>query len=533
MRRFAGVLACTIAASALTAITMTPHIGAATAPTQFWGGVTAAPGPQPGSYALTWARADPPSGYVLDVEAQYSGSATWTNFVTGTTELGETFTPTVSGPYSFRGRLRNATTDQAAGWSPTLTLAGDWSMFGNGSRHPGVTHDPTIGASNAAGLAVKWKTLATPFKDFVASPAVAFNSELDEPLVYTATVSGTIAARELATGATVWTSPGNGTIEASPAVFGNTVYVGTERHRLLALDAATGALQCEFSLTGAVISSPVVGSVDSTGPVVFFGDDGTSEADNAGHEWAVNGVGNTAGACTRKWVFNNWKNKGPASSRTGSWSPPALTTDSLRRALLVFGSADPDDAVYALNARNGKQVWRFQTTITTPDQDVGAAPAVSAPGVNGFRHGAVYINGKDKFEYALDLVTGAKIWQLDLKKAAGGADANSQSAAALVGNRIVVPYDRYVFSLDATTGKQVWRSAAAPGTFYSSPAVSGAPGDEVIFAGDAAGVEHAYRVSDGTQLLRVAAGGAVFSSAAVAFGSVFFGSGDGDLYALG
>ena len=317
---------------------------------------------------------------------------------------------------------------------------------------------------------------------------VAFNATLHKPLAYSAT-SGTITARNLATGAVVWTSSGNGPIVATPAVAGNTVYVGTEARRLVALDATTGKLQCHFSLGGAIQTSPVVGTCGRTGPVVFFGDTGTSEADNAGHEWAVNGVGNSAGACTKKWVFNAWNDKGPAASRTGSWSPPALTTDSSGRPLVVFGSSDPDDSVYALDARTGEQLWRFQTKITNKDDDVGAAPAIGRPGLNGLPHGAVYIDGKDKIEYALDLLTGAELWEFNMKLGSGGASANSQSAAALVGNQIVVPYARYLFSLDAATGAQSWRSQPAGGNYFSSPSVSGTTGDEVVVIGDAAGIE--------------------------------------------
>lgn len=103
----------------------------------------------------------------------------------------------------------------------------------------------------------------------LASPSVAFNAQLHKPLVFAATTTGTITARDLATGAVVWATQGNGPIVASPAVVDNTVYVGTESHCLFALDATTGAVQCAFSLGGAVVSSPVVGQIDNTGPVVF------------------------------------------------------------------------------------------------------------------------------------------------------------------------------------------------------------------------------------------------------------------------
>ena len=405
-------------------------------------------------------------------------------------------------------------------------------MFEDNPLHTGVQpNDPTIGASSAAHLQVKWKSHATAFDDVWSSSAVAFNAQLDATLVYTATSAGTIAARDLNTGTVIWSDPGNGAIVASPAVSGNTVYVGSEGHQLLALDAATGARQCSFSLDGAIFSSPVVGFVDDTGPVVFFGDTGTSE-DSAGHEWAINGVGNADGACTRRWVFNSWTMKGSGVLATGSWSSPALTTDSAGQTLLIFGSANPDDAVYALDAQDGTLVWRFQTTVTGSDQDVGAAPTISPPGVNGFPDGVVYVDGKDMIEYALDLGTGTKIWSFNLHKATGGENANCQSATALIGNRIVVPYARYVFKLDADTGRQIWRSLPAPSIYYASPAISGASSNQVIFIGDADGIEHAYRLQDGAQMFQLKTGGSIYATAAIADGTVIFGADTGYLYAL-
>jgi eukaryotic-like serine/threonine-protein kinase len=526
--RLRALLAIVVVAASVCAGTLS-YASAVVMPRQF-GQLKVAPGPRPGSFALRWAAAPPPTGSVFDVQVRYSGTATWTDLAAGTTALGQTFTPLVPGPYALRARLRNATNGHSSNWSPTLTLTGNWSMFQNNQQHTGVTPDPTIGATTAARLTLKWKQRVAVGDQLFSSPAVAFNRQLHKPLAYATTSAGTITARDLATGAVVWTAAGNGPIVSSPAVLGNSVYVGTEGHYLLALDATTGQLQCAFSQGGAVISSPVVGHVDSTGPVVFFGD---VEANNGGHEWAVNGVGNSHGACTRKWIFNGWNNTGAPAGRTGSWSPPALTTDSTGRPLLVFGSSDPDDSVYALDARNGRLAWRFQTNSTHPDEDVGAAPTISRPGLNGFAHGVVYIDAKNNIEYALDLLTGTPIWKFDLQKNAGGATATAQSAAALIGSQVIVPYAHYLFSLNAATGAQTWRSGPAAGDYFSSPSVSGAPGDQVILIGDDAGVEHAYRLRDGASVLQLKTGSAIYSSDAVAYGSVLFGTTSGDLYALG
>ena len=74
-----------------------------------------------------------------------------------------------------------------------------------------------------------------------------------------------------------------------------------------------------------------------------------------------NGVGNSLGACTKRWVFDAWKNPGPKGQRTGSWSPPALTTDKTGRPLLVFGSADPDSSeVRAKTVASGSSTTRLR-----------------------------------------------------------------------------------------------------------------------------------------------------------------------------
>jgi hypothetical protein len=54
-----------------------------------------------------------------------------------------------------------------------------------------------------------------------------------------------------------------------------------------------------------------------------------------------------------------------------------------------------------------------------------------------------------------------------------------------------------------------------------------------VFIGDLAGVEHGYRVGDGTQVFSDTAGTSITSSAAEAGGLVLFGSNDDRLYALG
>ena len=171
-------------------------------------------------------------------------------------------------------------------------------------------------------------------------------------------------------------------------------------------------------------------------------------------------------------------------------------------------------------------MWRFQTEVFHPDNDVGASPTVSPPGINGFVDGAVYVAGKNRIVYAFNLRTGAKLWEFRIRDDAPAAGGSTRSTASLVGNRLFVGYGEGVYALNATTGAKVWRSAdVGPATeeVLSSPAVTGANGDRAIIVGDAAAKVLAFDAADGTRLWSYSTGGYIYSSPAVSGGRVFIG----------
>jgi outer membrane protein assembly factor BamB len=412
-----------------------------------------------------------------------------------------------------------------------------WPMFGRDPLHSGISPDTAIGASTATGLAVKWsQPLGTPHDQ--PSPVAAYNSARKQTLIYDVTFPGVVSAFSASTGHLAWRHKVAAGVFSTPAVYGNTVYFGSNGGTLEALNAATGAVQCTFTLPvtppatnpGHIISSPVVGNVDGTGPTVFFGDTGVPSAKDAltkGHLWAVTGVGNTAGACQQKWTYSDWPNPGSGGMVTGVWDGPGLVQQSNGIWTVVFGGSNPDGAVYALNAATGARLWRFQTAQTGEDQDVGAGPTISPPGGNGFADGVVYVDGKDGVEYALNLHTGKKIWSFMLGP--GSASALSISTAALAGNTLAVGYSGSMFALNATTGTAIWK-ATPGGRFEASPAVSGGTGDQVVFAGNTNGQEYGFSLATGAQLFSASAISQIQDSTAVADGTVYF-AGGGTLYA--
>ena len=245
-------------------------------------------------------------------------------------------------------------------------------------------------------------------------------------------------------------------------------------------------------------------------------------------------MGNPLGGCKLIWSFNAWgfTNGG---TQTGSWAPPALAYDANGRPLLVFGSSQPDSSVYALDARTGALVWRYNTS-TTGDHDVGAGACITAPGVNGFADGEVYIDGKDQVLYALDLMTGTLSWSFNMQAAIGVKVSNSVSTPACVGSSVYVGFGYGVWAFDAATGAEHWYSGTShpvSGVVLSSPAIAGSAGDQVIYSNDGGGAITAYRLTDGATLWSYLTSMPMYGSAAVSDGQVFFGGLDGNVYAFG
>jgi outer membrane protein assembly factor BamB len=403
----------------------------------------------------------------------------------------------------------------------------DWPMFHHDPAHFGVSDDTAISASNASTLGVDW--VANTGSPAFTSPAVAFNSQLGKSVVYIGNQSGTLAAYDASTGDRLWYFKAGSSIQSSPAVDGNVVYVGASDHNLYALNAATGQKICSFNSGGVISSSPVVVDPDGTGKVVYFGDNGLTGTDDGGAMWAVNAVDpNPAVDCSLKWKFNAFN-----SPLTGVWSPPAFGVDSTGRPTVVFGAADPDDTVVALDARTGTQVWSYQAPQGT-DTDIGAGPTITAPGVNGFPDGEAYISSKYREVYALNLKTGALDWKFSIRNDSPKAGGATRSTAALLGNDLYVGYGAGVYDINATTGAKVWKTEDFnPSTpeVISSPAIGGPTGSQVLFVGDMGGAFRAYSLT-GHQLWSYNSGAFVYSSPAIANGHMYVASSNGLLYAF-
>ena len=400
----------------------------------------------------------------------------------------------------------------------------DWPELHLNPQLGGYAANGTVSTANAAGLGVHWAT--DLYAAVLDSPAVAYDSSTGQTLGYVGTDSGDFFAIDMATGNIVWSTQLSGAVQASPVVSNGAVWVGTRTNpTIYKLDATTGAIDCSQAFAGGMLfSSPVAATPPGGTASVYFADLASGNAD--GKVLSI-----SAATCATQWNFHSYQ------LSSSSWDPLTYAIDATGEPLVLFGSADPDDAAYAVDAVTGKKVWRFMTA-GTGDDDVGSGLTVSPPGVNGFADGAVYVPGKDGFVYALDLTTGTQIWKASLGSF-GGAANESLSTAALDGINLVVGDAIGVIDFNAVTGTSIWKyqdpttsqiSPPGPSEVISSPDISGPAGQEVVTFTDLSGAFRVLSLATGTQLYQYQTGSWISASPAVSNGDILFGSSDGFLY---
>jgi outer membrane protein assembly factor BamB len=416
-------------------------------------------------------------------------------------------------------------------------VAGAQAMFRGDAAHAGLYRDDGPRQFHR----VKWKF---PTGDRIVSSAV-----FADGVVYFGSDDGNVYAVAAADGRQLWKRKTGGPVAATPAIAGGMLYIGSYDGKFYALDMHTGAPQWKFTTGGerrfeakglhgmqpknqtiadpydVYLSSPVLG-----GGVVYFGS-------GDGNVYALDA---TSGDL--KWKF-----------RTGDvvHASPAYAD-----GVVFFGSWD--SYFYAVDARTGVEKWRFhggEDPVIHNQVGFQSSPAV----VNG----VVYTGCRDSNLYAIDAATGKEKWHFDND----GSWVNS-SPAVTQGKVIFGTSDSRLYRvLDAESGKPLVRQQGKA-YIFSSPAVAG----NLVFIGVLNGTLEARDLNSGdlvwefqTEASRQNRGwvltadrqynqpllfwsswreapivgamqqsgvGSIFSSPLVVGGVVYFGSADGNMYAL-
>lgn len=246
-----------------------------------------------------------------------------------------------------------------------------------------------------ADVALAWGHESGEF--YVSSPVLAGG------VLYLGSGDGFLYALDPTDGHVRWRTQTGGRIRSSPAVAGGVAYVGAYDGVLYAVDVRDGRIIWRYATAGSTLRSADFGydrrSIQSS-PAV--GDGAVFVGSRDGSLYAVE-----ANSGTLRWSV----------SANVFWyiGSPAFHDG------LVF--ADNSDArfVQALDARTGKEVWRFKN-----DTNFFSSPAVAG--------NAVYAGDFNGSFFALDERTGRKLWRVRTQD-------RILSSAAVAGRRAYVGSD--------------------------------------------------------------------------------------------
>lgn len=422
--------------------------------------------------------------------------------------------------------------------SSLIAAAADSPMFRGNSQHSGVFDSADV--TEVAGI--KWRFHTNGM--VISSPAVV------NATVFVGSTDHNLYALAAADGALKWKFKTDSRVTSSPAVENGTVYFESYDGNFYAVDAATGQLKWKYKTGGEhrfaaphlhgsnpvaetmpdpfdfFLSSPVI-SRDA----VYFG-----SAD--GNIYALE-----APTGKLKWKFH-----------TGDvvHASPAVADETV-----YIGSWD--SYFYALDASTGKERWRFKT-----GEDHEIYNQVGIQSSAAVANGTVYFGCRDSNLYALDAQTGQKKWAfnnkgswvigspalagntlyfatsdsgqlraLDIKTGASLFLISSNkwpmfSSPAVSGNMLYVgSHEGKLFGVDLKSQKLAW-TFQTEASKQNGPALTkrdGTPNYEAAFSGDF----YDDMVAGVSRMLTV---GAILSSPAVVEGVIYFGSTDGNVYAL-
>jgi outer membrane protein assembly factor BamB len=270
-----------------------------------------------------------------------------------------------------------------------------------------------------------------------------------------------VVALDAATGIQKWRGDTGGDVESAPTLSSDgTLYFGADDARVYALDSRNGILKWYFSFPD--------GSDTDSSPAL--GADGTVYiGSNKGTLYALDGEQGTL-----KWSF---KAVGEISGA------PAIGMDGTVY-ICALNSTKTESVTYAINGLTGFQRWAIQhSSQSAPSVAIGSDDTVFVTGVAlQSIFNAVTVEPR-AVVWALDGNTGAQKWEQWLEPGSAGVTPVSIDAAGIIYVHAERPIETggngKLSALDHTTGIVVWEFVTN-GSSNSSPAIGA---DGTIYVG--------------------------------------------------
>ena len=374
----------------------------------------------------------------------------------------------------------------------SASAPGEWAMINRNLGGPGPV--PGVDA-DFTGQEV-WRF--NNFASISSTPAVK------DGKVYITTYHGLVVALDQTTGSQIWEYKGSGGIDSSPAIAGDLLFYGGRNSRVTALDADTGERIWEFETGNPISGSPIVHN-----GVVYIGS-GDS------HIYALDAL-----TGEKRW-----------DDTTGNWifNTPALAGD-----ILVVGSMDGE--VYIYDTDTGKRRFvsrKFGGAIESSPVIAGDSIYVAT------RSGFVYsMNLREEevplyqrlYTFRLQLW----LWNvIDYPGLPKGVEWSTYLGDAFYTTPTADEDTIYIsgdggrlYAMDRVTGLRLW-TFKSESDYLSAPTIV----EDILLVGDGEGRLHAVDTDSGEErwMLQIAEGRT--STPVVAGDVLYLASTDGTLYAV-
>jgi outer membrane protein assembly factor BamB len=280
----------------------------------------------------------------------------------------------------------------------------------------------------------------------------------------------------------LWTIDAHDTLEFPPSVGYGNVYLAQQKGLFFALDAQTGRVKWRKSNGRCAAASPTIGKgvvyQSYMHPVECL--QGQAGANGYLVAW-------DAETGRERWRFN---------------SAPIESSPLLKGKRLFIGSWD--HGVYALNAENGKRIWRFEA-----DNEVNTSAA--------YWRGKIYIASDGGTLYSLSAKTGKLLWSAGSQSRFGSREFFYATPTIAHGRVYIGNTDGTMYVFGAKTGRLLW--ARPLGSYiYGAAAVY----QRKVFVGTYDGQFYALDAATGDTVWQIDAGGTVHGAPTVMDGLVYY-----------
>jgi eukaryotic-like serine/threonine-protein kinase len=373
------------------------------------------------------------------------------------------------------------------------------ASFRGDAQHSGIYQQAGVPLLHG----VKWK--------FKTGAAVISTPAVIDGTAYFGSNDHYLYAVNLDDGAQRWKFKTGSRVTSSPAVYNGRVYFGSYDGNIYAVDARSGEQRWKFAskgerrFTGRHLHGSDPAGESMPDPFDLYLSSPSIDADTV---YVGSGDGNIyaldAASGTLRWKFH-----------TGD---VVHASPAIANGMVYIGSWD--SYFYAIDAKSGQERWRFKTG---EDHEMANQVGIQSSAI--IADGMVYFGCRDSNLYALDAVSGAKRWAYPTK----GSWVIS-TPIAKDGTIYFATSDSALFSaVDARTGALKYSLSFHHWPMFSSPAIAG----RNLYIGSHAGTLMAIDLDRQTTAWTFSTDGAKQNSAALtkkdgdpnysaAFGDTFY-----------